>query len=36
VKERRSPIISVVMLALAALVGVPLYYIVVNSFKTQA
>ncbi|TWD83462.1 carbohydrate ABC transporter membrane protein 2 (CUT1 family) [Kribbella amoyensis] len=35
-KQRRSPLTSVVMLALAAVVGVPLYYIVVNTFKTQA
>lgn len=34
-KEKRSPIASVIMLLLAALVGVPLYYIVVNTFKTQ-
>ena len=33
--ERTSPITSVVMIALAVLVGVPLYYIVVNTLKTQ-
>lgn len=34
-KQRRSPITSVVMIALGCLVGVPLYYIVVNTLKTQ-
>ena len=34
-KQRRSPITSVVMIGLACLVGVPLYYIVVNTLKTQ-
>lgn len=34
-KEKRSPIVSVIMIALAGLVAVPLYYIVVNTFKTQ-
>jgi ABC-type glycerol-3-phosphate transport system permease component len=32
----RRVLLSAVMIALAALVGVPLYYIVVNTFKTQA
>lgn len=31
----RKALLSVVMLALAALVAVPLYYVVVNTFKTQ-
>jgi raffinose/stachyose/melibiose transport system permease protein len=35
VKERRSPLVSVVMIGLACLVGIPLYYIVVNTLKTQ-
>ena len=32
----RRIVLSAVMLTLAALVGLPLYYIVVNTFKTQA
>ena len=30
------PVRAIVMIALACLVGVPLYYIVINTFKTQA
>lgn len=33
--ERRSPVSSIVMIPLAALVGLPLYYVLVNTFKTQ-
>jgi raffinose/stachyose/melibiose transport system permease protein len=36
VTERRRPLLSVAMIGLACLVGLPLYYIVVNTFKTQA
>ena len=36
VKERTSPLTAVVMIPLALIVGLPLYYIVVNTFKTQA
>ncbi|MDT0316942.1 carbohydrate ABC transporter permease [Streptomyces millisiae] len=32
---RRRPLLSVVVIGLACLVGMPLYYIVVNTFKTQ-
>lgn len=34
-KRRSSILTSVVMLPVACLVGIPLYYIVVNTFKTQ-
>lgn len=34
-KKRTSPLTAVVLIPLALLVGVPLYYIVVNTFKTQ-
>jgi raffinose/stachyose/melibiose transport system permease protein len=34
-KQRSSPILSLVMILAAAVVGVPFYYIVVNTFKTQ-
>ena len=33
--RRSSPLLSVVMIGLACLVGLPLYYILVNTFKTQ-
>ena len=33
--RRRRPLLSVVVIGLACLVGTPLYYIVVNTFKTQ-
>ncbi len=36
VKERTSPLTAVVMIPLALIVALPLYYIVVNTFKTQA
>jgi raffinose/stachyose/melibiose transport system permease protein len=36
VKERTSPITAVIMIPMALIVALPLYYIVVNTFKTQA
>ncbi|HUR08652.1 MAG TPA: carbohydrate ABC transporter permease, partial [Nonomuraea sp.] len=35
-KQRSSPLLSLAMILAAAVVGVPFYYIVVNTFKTQA
>ena len=35
-KERTSPLTAVIMVPLALVVALPLYYIVVNTFKTQA
>ncbi|MGP3917932.1 carbohydrate ABC transporter permease [Nonomuraea sp. 10N515B] len=34
-KQRSSPILSLAMILAAAVVGVPFYYIVVNTFKTR-
>jgi raffinose/stachyose/melibiose transport system permease protein len=34
-KERTSPLTSVIMIPVACLVGLPLYYILVNTLKTQ-
>jgi raffinose/stachyose/melibiose transport system permease protein len=34
-KQRSSPLLSLAMILAAAVVGVPFYYIVVNTFKTQ-
>lgn len=34
-KARRPVVLSVIMVAVAAVIGIPLYYIVVNTFKTQ-
>lgn len=34
-KESRRPLRSVIMIGLGCMVGMPLYYIVVNTFKTQ-
>lgn len=34
-KERTSPLTAIVMIPLALIVALPLYYIVVNTFKTQ-
>lgn len=34
-KKRASPLTSVIMIPLACIVGLPLYYIFVNTFKTQ-
>jgi len=34
-KQRSSPLLSLLMILAAAVVGVPFYYIVVNTFKTQ-
>lgn len=36
VKERTSPLTAVIMIPVALIVALPLYYIVVNTFKTQA
>ena len=36
VKERTSPLTAVIMIPIALIVALPLYYIVVNTFKTQA
>lgn len=36
VRERTSPLTAVVMIPVALIVALPLYYIVVNTFKTQA
>jgi raffinose/stachyose/melibiose transport system permease protein len=36
VNRSRRIVLSAVMIVLAALVGLPLYYIVINTFKTQA
>ena len=35
VKERTSPLTAVIMIPVALIVALPLYYIVVNTFKTQ-
>lgn len=35
-KQHSSPLLSLFMILAAAVVGVPFYYIVVNTFKTQA
>jgi len=35
-KERTSPLTAVIMIPIALIVALPLYYIVVNTFKTQA
>ena len=35
-KERTSPLTAVIMIPVALIVALPLYYIVVNTFKTQA
>jgi raffinose/stachyose/melibiose transport system permease protein len=35
VKERTSPLTAVIMIPIALIVALPLYYIVVNTFKTQ-
>ena len=36
VKERTSPLTAVIIIPVALIVALPLYYIVVNTFKTQA
>jgi len=36
VKERTSPLTAVIIIPIALIVALPLYYIVVNTFKTQA
>ena len=36
IKERKSPLTAVIMIPVALIVALPLYYIVVNTFKTQA
>ena len=35
VKERTSPLTAVIMIPVALIVALPLYYIVINTFKTQ-
>jgi raffinose/stachyose/melibiose transport system permease protein len=35
VKERRSPLTAVIMIPVALIVALPLYYILINTFKTQ-